>query len=108
MTESSSSVSARNYVSAWLATKHIQLGLKQLKLETTESPVFKLSAWYESPEFLVDISVWDRACCLDIQVMEKSSNQFVFSEAGACENTTGLLVRLNTFSNWLAARAAAA
>lgn len=108
MIESSNSTSARSFVSAWLADNHERLGLKQLKLETAELPAKTLSAWYETPGYLIDICVWDHAHCLDILVTEHSSNTLVFSEAGSCESTTDLLARLNSFSNWATAHAAGA
>lgn len=92
---------ARNLVSDWLAENHEHLGLRQLKLELAESPAKALSAWYETPEYLVDIAVWDHAFCLDVLVMNQSSNTLVFSETGSCENATGLLDRLRSFSAWL-------
>ena len=99
---------ARGFVSAWLATNHEHLGLKQLKLEVAESPAKALSAWYETSEYLVDIAVWDHAFCLDILVLEQSSKDLVFSEAGSCEDIVGLSTRLSSFSSWLTAHAAGA
>ena len=100
--------SARNFVSAWLADNHEQLGLRQLKLEFAESPAPTLSAWYEIHEYLVDVAVWEHAFCLDILVLDKSSNALVFSEAGSCEHAAGLLARLSSFSDWLTAHPAGA
>ena len=108
MIESSNPTSARSYVSAWLADNHGRLGLKQLKLETAELPAKTLSAWYETPGYLIDICVWDHAHCLDILVTEQSSDALVFSEAGPCGDTTGLLARLNSFSSWATSHAAGA
>ncbi len=100
MIEAMSPESARSFVSAWLAANCEQLGLRQLKLELADSPAKILSAWYETSDYLVDIAVWDHAFCLDILVMDQSSNNLVFSEAGSCESTAGLLARLNSFSTW--------
>lgn len=108
MVEVMSPSSARGFVSAWLAANYKQLGLKQLKLEAADSPAKTLSAWYETSELLVDIAIWDHAFCLDILVFEQSSDDLVFSEAGSCEDTAGILARLNTFSSWLTAHTAGA
>ncbi|PZU27778.1 MAG: hypothetical protein DI584_07975 [Stenotrophomonas sp.] len=108
MTETSSSETARAFVSAWLLANHEQLDLRQLKFEQLELPAKTLSTWYQTEDLLVDITVWDHAHCLDILVMEQPSNELVFSEAGSCESTAGLLARLNALSGWLTGRAAGA
>ena len=108
MIELSSQDGARDYVSGWLALNHEQLGLKQIKLQRNELPAKTLSVSYEAPGYLIDICVWDHSYCLDILVMEQSSDSFVFSEAGSCGNTTGLLERLTSFSNWVSVHAAGA
>jgi hypothetical protein len=100
MIESSSQDCARDYVSGWLALNHERLGLKQIKLERNELPAKTLSVWYEAPDYLIVICVWDHAHCLDILVIEASSGSFVFSAAGSCGSTAGLLERLTSFSNW--------
>ena len=106
MIELSSQDGARDYVSGWLALNHKRLGLKQIKLQRSELPAKTLSVWYEAPGYLIDICAWDHAYCLDILVIEQSSDSFVFSEAGSCGNTTGLLERLTSFSKWVSVHAA--
>jgi hypothetical protein len=99
---------AIGFVSAWLAANYEQLSLKQLKFEVTDAHAKTLSAWYETPEYLVDIAVWDHAFCLDILVLDQSSQQLVFSEAGSCGDIVGLSTRLNSFTSWLTAHTAGA
>jgi hypothetical protein len=108
MIELSSQDCASDYVSDWLTLNHERLGLKQIKLERNELPAKTLSVWYEAPSYLIVISVWDHAHCLDILVIEESSDSFVFSEAGSCGSTTGLLERLTSFSNWTSVHTAGA
>jgi hypothetical protein len=92
---------ARAYVLAWLVENQSRLGLHQLKIEAVEEPAATLSAWYKTPAYLLDVTVWDHAYCLDILVMEQASDKLVFSEAGSCENAQGLRVRLSRFAAWL-------
>lgn len=108
MSDLSSQACARDYVSGWLALNRERLGLMQIKLERNELPAKTLSAWYEAPGYLVDICVWDHANCLDILVIEQSSGSTLFSEAGSCGTTTGLLERFASFSSWASAHAAVA
>jgi hypothetical protein len=75
--------------------------VEELKLERSEIHGAKMAAWYETTQFLVDISVWDHACCLDVQVLEESSDTIVFGEAGSWGNETGLAARLDSFKSWL-------
>jgi hypothetical protein len=100
--------SARSYVSSWLGDNHERLGLRQIKSEITEVPAKTLIVWYETTDYLIDICVWDHAYCLDILVYDQSSAALVFSEAGPCESTSGLMTRLNSFSNWASSHAAGA
>jgi hypothetical protein len=101
MTVASESLSARDYVSAWLVENHARLGLELKRLARAESPAQILSAWLETPEFLIDVAAWDHAYCLDILILEKTSGNTVFSEAGSCETTNGLEVRMQSFASWL-------
>ncbi len=77
------------------------LGLTKLRLVSAESPVQKLSEWYETKDLLIALSIWKNACCLDIEVMDKESKQFVFSEQGPCSDIDGLADRLQQFSQWI-------
>ena len=61
-----------------------------------------LSAWYESPELLVDVMVWEHALCLDIIVLSKRTGTQLFSAGGSCESFAGLAARLRAFASWLA------
>ena len=101
MTAEAESLSARGYVSTWLLENHARLGLELKRLSRAETPAQILSAWLESPEFLVDVTAWEHAYCLDILILEKASGNTVFSEAGSCETTNGLQARLLSFAAWL-------
>ena len=101
MTTETEPMNARRYVSAWLTVNHTQLGLELKKLALAESPAQTLSAWLETPKLLVDVTAWDHAYCLDILILEKASGNTVFSEAGSCETTSGLEVRLRSLASWL-------
>jgi len=101
-------MNACDYVSDWLVRNHERLGLKQIRLQRTEVPAPKFSAWYEANDCLVDICVWDHAHCLDILVLEKSSDSILLSEAGSCGDVEGLQKRLDLFANWAGERTAGA
>jgi hypothetical protein len=92
------STSAREIVAGWLENNNDLIGLTKLRLVSAESPVQKLSGWYETKDLLIDLSVWENACCLDIEVIDKESKQFVFSEQGPCGDIDGLSARLQQFS----------
>jgi hypothetical protein len=101
MTTEPESLSARDYVSAWLVENHERLGLEMKRLARAESPAQILSGWFETPALLIDVTVWDHAYCLDILILEKASGNTVFSEGGSCETTSGLQVRLRSLASWL-------
>ena len=101
MAVASESLSARDYVSAWLLANYSRLGLELKRLARAESPAQILSAWLETPELLIDVAALDHAYCLDILILEKTTGNALFSEAGSCETTSGLKVRLLSFASWL-------
>jgi hypothetical protein len=101
MSDESIPVSARDHVETWLAENQDRLGLSRLKLDRTELPAKILSAWFETLRYRIDITAWDHACCLDILVLEQTTDNLVFSEAGSCEDVAGLSNRLCLFSAWL-------
>jgi hypothetical protein len=95
------STSAREFVTGGLENNNDLLGLTKLRLVSAESPAQKLSGWYETKELLIDFFVWENGCCLDIEVIDKESKQFVFSEQGPCGDIGGLAARLQQFSQWI-------
>jgi hypothetical protein len=95
------STSAREFVTGWLENNNDLLGLTKLRLTSAESPAQILSGWYETKNLLIDFCVWENACCFDIEVMDKESKQFVFSEQGPCSDIDGLAARLQQFSQWI-------
>ena len=95
------SMTARDHVETWLFENQDHLGLSQVKLDRAEVPAKKLSAWFETPKYLIDITVWDHAYCLDILVLEQTTDNLVFSKAGPCDDLAGLSKRLSAFSTWL-------
>lgn len=101
MTEVRTLKSATETVSAWFEANASALGLAQLKRDRSESPAVTLSAWYEAPGLLVDVTAWDHAWCLDVLAFDAASDQLLFSEAGACESAEEILGRLEMFAAWL-------
>jgi hypothetical protein len=95
--------SVRDFVSSWLATNADALGILQTKLARADAPSKKLVAWYESPEYLIDVSAWEHAACLDILAVSKKTKELAFSVCGSCEGTSGLATRLSAFATWLSA-----
>lgn len=95
------STSAREFVTGWRENSNDLLKLTKLRLVSAESPAQILSGWYETENLLIDFRVWENTCCLDIEVMDKESKQFVFSEQGPCGDIDGLAARLQQFSQWI-------
>jgi hypothetical protein len=54
----------------------------------------------ETKRHLADISVWDHASCLDIQVMDVNSEESDFPHTGECESKAEFKHYLKEFIKW--------
>ena len=91
-------------VSSWIearASTFADHGLIQLRNSRIIEPE-KLSVWYESTHYLVDVCAWEHEASLDIDIMSKRSRSIVFVAWGPCEDKAGLAQRLESLSVWLA------
>ena len=87
-------------VQAWLSANSARLG-RQTSLVRRSLEPLKLNAQFETPAFLISITAWDRARCLDIDVMDKATNEGRIVAAGPCSDTASLLTRLEDFAKTL-------
>jgi hypothetical protein len=54
----------------------------------------------ETKKYLIDISAWDHATCLDIQILEIETAASTFPHVGDCETKSEFLKRLNLLTEW--------
>ena len=91
----------RDHVAAWIANHQDVFGSAPIKFERREEPARTLVAWFETPKYLIDISAWDHACCLDILALNKATGGTDYIVCGDCDGAVGLTHRLDTFLHWL-------
>jgi hypothetical protein len=77
--------------------------LKELRFEQSEK-IAKFAAGYELPGYLVTVTAWDNASCLDIDVLESRSGTVQMLCAGPCAGGAELLARLHKLETWIAER----
>ena len=59
----------------------------------------------ESKTHLMELCAWDHASCLDIQIVNKATEESVFPHAGECESLTEFKRLLNGFIGWFRSEA---
>jgi len=91
----------RDHVAAWISIHQDAIGSAPIKFERREKPARTLVVWFETPKYLIDISAWDHACCLDILVLNKETGGTDYIVCGECDGTAGLTQRLGAFLYWL-------
>jgi hypothetical protein len=94
------SLTPRDEVEAWIRLHQNRIGTLT-KLKRAEEPSFNLNAWFETPGYLIDLSVWDNAYCLDITVLNVETNSTDYFVTGPCEGSLAAARRLETFLRWL-------
>jgi hypothetical protein len=91
---------ARTQAGAWLAANTGHLGWDHIATKVDETPAAILAASYRTTRYLIDITVWDHAFCLDILVLNATTGEQLYSVGGSCENADGVLARLREFETW--------
>ena len=91
--------SPRDVVEAWLEVNGARLG-NRVKFHRYESPSQTLVVWFETSKFLMEILVWDHACCLNIEAMNIQTGKADFYVGGPCEKFSDLTERLDAFLTW--------
>ena len=54
----------------------------------------------ETDVYLMELSAWDHAFCLDIQIIEVKSEESSFHHSGGCESIDEFKQHLNEFLIW--------
>ena len=54
----------------------------------------------ESESHIMQLSAWDHASCLDIQILEVASKESIFPHTGDCKNKIEFESELNDFLEW--------
>ena len=93
----------RDEVEAWIRLHQHRIGTLT-RLRRVEAPSYGLSAWFESPGYLIDIAAWDNAYCLDITALNVATRTTDYFVAGPCEGKPEAARRLETFLRWLESR----
>jgi hypothetical protein len=90
----------RDRVESWIKIHQNRIGTLK-KLHRVEEPGYSLTAWFETPQYLIDICAWDHACCLDIEALNIATEKTEFCVTGPCESGAALNQRLENFLQWM-------
>lgn len=93
---------ASDHVAAWITTHRSEIGGTQISFAWREEYSRAFCAEFETHKYLINISAWDHACCLDILAVNKTTGHEDYISTGDCDGVAGLSGRLETFLHWLA------
>jgi len=96
----SGTVTPTDHVAAWLSDHQQRTGVVPARFQKSENPS-QLNACYETPRYLIDITAWDHASCLDIIALNKATQKEDYVIVGQCADTACLTQRLECFWQWL-------
>lgn len=85
---------------SWIDSLANEMHARGIEVERKGQEDGKAAFWLYGPRHLVDVSVWNHAFCLDVLAFDSNTNEMVFSEAGSCETSDGVLERLERFWSW--------
>jgi hypothetical protein len=91
---------------SWFAARRGELIARSIELEASDSVDGKAIFLLYAPRHLIEVSVWDHACCLDVLAFYSSTEEMVFSEGGSCQTPAGVNDRLERFWAWYVAQQA--
>src|SRR4051812_49768879 len=85
---------ACDLVNGWLNDKITRTDWRELR-RIHDREIRKLVAEYETDNLLISIFAWTQGNCLDIDVLDKRTREITMLCAGACEERTEIMARLN-------------
>jgi hypothetical protein len=94
-------ITARDIVEQWLKENQSLIGVPPSEWKRSDQYAETFHTWYETKNYLLDLTCWNYAYCLDIFAMNKITGDQEFGVSGACEGEIGLRDRLSSFMIWL-------
>jgi|GEM_PF-3011694 len=85
----------------WYQTNQEQFEKQCISNEFKDSGHSSAAVLLETNNHLIDISAWNHASCLDIQILEIESEESRFLTIGDCETKLIFVKHLESFITWL-------
>jgi len=84
----------------WFKGKKEELIAKNAELEFKDSGYGSAYIRIETKAYLAELSTWDHASCLDIQIINLKTDESTFPHAGECESKEIFENHLKDFEKW--------
>lgn len=84
----------------WFKDKKEEFISRSAELEFKDSGHGSAYVRLETKAYLAEVSVWDHASCLDIQIMDLRNDKSTFPHTGECESKEIFESHLKDFEKW--------
>ena len=84
----------------WFKENQSYFYSKEAEIEFKDSGRNSAFVRIETKAYLAELSAWDHASCLDIQIIEIDSDKTTFPHTGVCESKTVFQSHLHNFLLW--------
>jgi hypothetical protein len=92
-----------DFLEAWLVVNVLRLGWQEVRFRR-DTARGTITAGYQHLDCLFSVSGWEKGCCLDIDVLVRSTSSGHIVGAGPCANREVAAERLEAAANWISAR----
>jgi len=95
-----SDVYAVSFLNSWFQKNHKLFDRHSVVSEYMDTGNGSALVRLTSARYLAEICVWDHASCIDIQILDVSSEKSTFPHVGECKDRLELEAELNKFIEW--------
>ena len=88
------------FLKSWFQKNEALFKNQDVASEYTDSGHGSASVRLESDRYIADLCSWNHASCLDIQIIDFSSEESIFPHVGECETKLEFENQLNKFIEW--------
>lgn len=97
----SNDVYAVAYLKTWFQEHQGLFSNRRMNPEFKDSGHGSAYVRLDSTRYMAEICVWDHASCLDVQILEKSTEESTFPHVGECKTKVDFEYELSKFLDWL-------
>lgn len=96
-----SDVYAVALLKAWFQVHHGFFENNNIKSELKDTGHGSAFVRLESPQYMAEVCVWDHASCMDVQILDISTEKSTFPHVGECTTRLDFESELSKFLDWV-------
>ena len=86
---------------AWFQEHHGVFDSNKIKSELKDTGHGSALVRLESTHYMAEVCVWDHASCMDVQILEISTEKSTFPHVGQCTTRLEFESELSKFLDWV-------